>query len=302
MRLFYFSGYRADRAFLAAQRASAAFVRVYVIAYKLRTFSGGTAVFFYVSLVFVAEISERGEHGIRSRLTESAERAVLYLSAQLFEQLDISVSAIALAYPLKSFSQAHSADAAGDALPARLVCCEIKKEFCHAHHAGALVHNDHSARAHYRARCRKSLVVYNRVGKLRGDASAGRAAELNALELFAAAYSAADIKNNISERLAHRYFNKSAALYLACQRKNFCAFAGLGAYSGKRLSAVVDYPCYIRECLNIVYVRRLVHISRLRRERRLEARHTALTLKGFNKSCLFAADECSRARLYSEFA
>lgn len=100
-----------------------------MIAYKLRAFSGGTAVFFYVSFVFAAKISERGENGIWGCLTESAERAVFYLSTQLFEQLDISVSAAALAYPLKSFPEAHSADATGNALSARLVRCEIEKEF-----------------------------------------------------------------------------------------------------------------------------------------------------------------------------
>ena len=70
MRLFHFAGYRAYRAFFAAQRAPAAFVRVYMIAYKLRAFSGGTAVFFYVSFVFAAKISERGENGIWGCLSQ----------------------------------------------------------------------------------------------------------------------------------------------------------------------------------------------------------------------------------------
>ena len=210
----------ADRAFFAAQRASAAFVRVYVIAYKLRTFSSGTAVFFYVSLVFVAEISERGENGIRSRLTESAERAVLYLSAQLFEQLDISVSAIALAYPLKSFSQAHSTDAAWYALPARLVCCEIEKEFCHAHHAGVLVHNDHTARTHHAADGGEVVVVYLGVHEARGDASAGRSAGLSRLELLAGRDAAADDLDDLSEGGAHRDLDETGVGDLSAESED----------------------------------------------------------------------------------
>ena len=110
-----------------------------MIAYKLGTFVGGAAVFLYVRLIFFAKISERSQYGIRSRLTESAERAVLYLSAKLFEQLDIPVFAPAAAYALENFSEPQSAYAAGDALSAGFVCCEVKEEFCHSHHASTLV-------------------------------------------------------------------------------------------------------------------------------------------------------------------
>ena len=115
---------------------------------------------------------------------------------------------------------------------------KIKEKLSHTYHTGCLIHNNHSARAHNCARSTERLIVDYCVKKLCGNTAAGRTAHLNSFEFLAVLYSAADVKYNVSERFAHRYFNKTALFNLTRESKNLCTLAALRAHSGKGLAAV----------------------------------------------------------------
>ena len=189
-----------------------------------------------------------------------------------------------------------------DALAAALLGGEVQEEARHADHAGALVHNDHAARAHDGARGRELVVVDDGVELARGHAAAGGAAELDGLELLAAADASANVKDDFAKRLAHGNLHKAAATDLAGKGKHLGALGVLGAHGGKRLAAVVDDPRDVGVGLHVVDVGRLEPVAGLRRERRLKARHATLALERFDKGGLFSAHKRAGTGLYPQGA
>ncbi len=69
------------------------------------------------------------------------------------------------------------------------------------------------------------LVVNARVAQRRGDAAAGRAADLHGLELAPVADAAADLLDDLADRDAHRHLDQPAAHDLAGEREDLGALA-----------------------------------------------------------------------------
>src|ERR1043166_1156442 len=129
-----------DGTMLRANRAADA-VFAHAILNQSATFSGWAAAL-KVRLVFVPEIFERGEHGIRGGLAESAEAGRADLASESLEFGQIRFLALAGAQAIEDIQHPPGADAAKGAFPARLVLGELQKVTRDIYHACAVVEHD----------------------------------------------------------------------------------------------------------------------------------------------------------------
>ena len=79
MRLFDRTGDGADGTLSCAGCTATALVRIDLILEKVLTYAGRALLIDNVSHVLIAEVAECGEYGVRSCLTETAERSRLYV-------------------------------------------------------------------------------------------------------------------------------------------------------------------------------------------------------------------------------
>ena len=177
------------------------------------------------------------------------------------------------------------------ALAAALLGGEVEEEAGHAHHAGALVHDDHAAGAHDGTRGGQFVVVDHGVELARRNAAARGSAQLDGLELPAVADTAADAKDHLTQRGAHGDLYQAAAGDLAGKREHLGALGVLGAHGSKGLAAMLDDPRHVGVGLDVVDVGRLEPVAGLCWEGRLEARHAALALERLDERRFLAADK-----------
>ena len=167
-----------------------------LVSTQSNTFLSGALLLTDVSVVLIAEVTDGGQNGVGSGLTQAAQSAVLNSQAQLFQQLDVAFATLAGNNTAQDFLQTLGTDTAVDTLTAGLVLGEVQEELGHTHHAGGLVHNDHTAGAHDGAGSAQSLVVDDGVQQVSGDTAAGGAAQLHSLELMTVADAAGDTEDN----------------------------------------------------------------------------------------------------------
>ena len=131
-----------------AQGAALALVWVDPVGEQAGALLGGTLLIADMGLVLVAEIADRCQNGVRGRLTQTAQCAVLDTLAELFQQLHIALFALALADAVEDLQNTRRADAARRTFPAGLLGRKAQEEPGHIDHTGAVIHNDHTAGTH----------------------------------------------------------------------------------------------------------------------------------------------------------
>ena len=88
----------------------------------------------------------------------------------------------------------------------------------------------------------RASIVDRRVGQLGGHASAGRAADLDGLELPPVGHAAADLVDDLPDGHAHRHLDQPAAADLAGQGEDLGPLAVVGAQLGELLGPVAKDP------------------------------------------------------------
>ena len=109
-----------SRALLGADAAADTGVHVDGVANEVLAHAGGALLVHDVSHILVAEVAQGGENGVRSRLTQAAERCGLDVVAEFLhtvQVLQLTVTGDDLVQQLK---QALGTDTAGGALTAGL--------------------------------------------------------------------------------------------------------------------------------------------------------------------------------------
>ena len=107
-----------------------------------RAHTGGTFLVPDVRNVFIAEMPDGGQHRVRRRLPQAAQRGILDLVAEIDQPLDVTFFAFAFADAVEDLQHALGAHAARHALAARLVLDKVQEVARHVDHAGVLVHDD----------------------------------------------------------------------------------------------------------------------------------------------------------------
>src|SRR5512133_3219792 len=252
VRLLLLPRDRSFRAVADAQRAACARRLVDHVGDEAGAAMRGTAPLHDVRVVLVAEVAQRGEGGVRSRLAQAAKRRRLDVLTQLLEPLDVAGRSLAGDDPLEALEHPQRPDPAARALPAGLVLRELEEEAGHLHHAGGVVEDDHAPGSHDRAGPGDLVVVDPRVAERCRDAAARRSAHLHRLERPVVDDPAADVEDDVVDGDPHRHLDEARALHLAGHREDLRSLALLGAHRGERLGAVLDDPGDVRERLDVV--------------------------------------------------
>ena len=182
MLLFDFAGNRADRTLACASGTTLTCVSDR-ISYERLTGGCRTLVVVNMVFVFVPEVFDRRKNRVWSCLSKTAERAVLDLACQFFQQFDIAVSAFASGDPFEDFQHSLGADPAVVTLTAGFVAGEVQEVSRHVNHTGIFVHNDHTAGAYNRAGLVDIFVCNRRVDQACRNTAAGWSAHLHRFEL-----------------------------------------------------------------------------------------------------------------------
>src|ERR1035437_8475592 len=226
-------------------------------------------------LVFVAEKSQRAQRGIRRGLAETAEAGVLYHVAKFFQLREVARGGFAIRNFVEEVVHLHRARAAGNALAAGFIHAEFHEEARDLHHVRAVVHDDHAARTHDRAKLAERFVIHRRVEMLRGNATARWPARLHGFYLAAVRRAGAHFLDDDAQRRAHWNFDQPGVFNFSRERENFCALALLRADAGEPFRAVAINRRHVREGLDVVDERGATMQAALRRERWRSEEHTA---------------------------
>ena len=124
--------------------------------------------------------------------------------------------------------------------------------------------------------------------------TAGGAADLHGLELFAVRDAAADVENDLADGRAHRHLDKARVDHVACQGEGLRAGALLRADAMVPLHAVFDDERDVGKRLHIVEHRGLCPQAMLDGARRFDARHAAIALDRRGQGAALTADERAR--------
>ena len=206
MRLFECTADRADRALLRTDRAPAALVRENLGNRQSLALACGTALILHMCFIFVAEVAQRRENRIGSRLAESAERTHLDRFRRFFEESKRILVRVALRDIVEERKHLLGSFTAGNAFSAGFVLRETHEELRHSRHTGLLVHHDQAAGTDHRADTLQRVKIKRQVNHLLCEASAGRTADLDGLEVVRRDFAvivrdaAADLVDDFAER------------------------------------------------------------------------------------------------------
>ncbi len=284
--------YRTDGALLGAQRAADASVGDPVV--DERDALAGRAPALQMGLVFLPEITQRGQHGVGRGLAQPADAAGADGVGEILQRREVVRPAAALADAIQDIQHAAGAHAAQRAFAARLVLSEAEEIAGDIDHAVGIVQNHQTARPHDGARRREGLVVHRRIEERDGDASAGRPADLDGLEVATGQGPAADLLDDLTEGHPHGHLDQPAALHLAGQGEDLGSLAAGRAEGREAFGAVAENPRDEGQGLDVVDQGGPAVQARLSRIRRSQARHAAATLDGGQQGGFLAADEGPR--------
>ncbi len=112
-----------------------------------------------MTLVFVSEVPECAEYGIGGRPAETAHCRVLHSRGQFLKENHLLERSFACRDVLQDFMHSLGALSTREAFSARFILQEFHEVLRDIDHAGVLIHDDHAARAHDRARLGQAVVV-----------------------------------------------------------------------------------------------------------------------------------------------
>ena len=293
MRFLAFALDGIDGAIAGAEGAADAELRVDVVGQQGFALPCRTLVVADVGDVFVIEVFQGREHGVRGGLPQSAERRVLDDVAQVAQVLQVLHGAFALGDAGEDFQEALVADAAGGAFPAGFLHDELQVEFGDRHHAVVLVHDNHAAGTHHGAGCQQVVKVNGGVEVLFGQAAAGRSAGLHGFEFLAVLDAAADFVDDLAEGGAHGHFNQADVVDFAGKGEHFRALGLLRADGSEPIRPFDEDGRHVGKGLDVIDVGRFAQVAGLGREGGLGGRLAALPFHGVDEGGLLAADERS---------
>ena len=252
--------------------------------------------------VFVLEVGERGQHGVRRRFAETAQGGVLDHLGEGAQLLNVAGAAVALRDPGENVEHTGRALAARGALAARLVADEVHEKLRDGHHARVLVHDNEAAGADDRAGLFQRVKVHGQIHVRLGQAAAGRAADLHGLERFAVFDAAADVVHDLAHRRAHGHFDQAGVDDVAREGEGLRAGAALRADGFEPVRALFDNVGHVGKRLDVVQAGGLAVQALVDGARGLRARHAAVALDGRGHGRALAADEraCAAVDVHME--
>jgi hypothetical protein len=145
MRILYASLDSIYGALTCTSGTTAALISVDLILHKVLTYVSRTLLVNDMSNILIAEVSESGKNGVRSRLTKTAQRTCLDVVAKLFHLIKVFHLTVSACDLIEKLKKTNSTDTARYALTAGLIHGKFKEELSDVNHTVVFVHNDKSA-------------------------------------------------------------------------------------------------------------------------------------------------------------
>ena len=246
-------------------------------------------------LVFLAEITQGAQNGVRGRLAQPAEGGILDDGGHLLEQLDIALLALALGDVCQNFEHPFGSLAAGGAFPAGFVLAEVHEEAGHVDGAGVLVHDDQTAGTHDCPQFGDFFIIDRGVEMLRGNHAARGSAELGGLEPLSLGNASADVEDDGAEGRSHRDFDQADVVDVAGEGEDLRSLALFRSDAGVPGPAPEHDLSDVGERLHVVQDARFLPEAGNGGEGGSRSRHAALSLDGGHQRRFLAADERARA-------
>ncbi len=238
------------------------------------------------------ELRERRHDGVGRSLAEAADRGVAHHLRRGRRAGASSLVAIAIAARARRCERlllAHGADAAGDALAARLVAEEGGDAGSMSPRSTVSSKHEHDARSERGPASRAPSKVSGMSSWSGRDERAGRAAEQHRLRASAARYPAGQLEQ-LAERRAELELVEARPARRGPRRRRASDRSIAACRCGVRRAALEDDGGHVDERLDVVDDRRLAEQADLDRERRLVARLAAVALDRLEERRLLAAD------------
>ena len=159
--------------------------------------------------IFIAEVTQRGEDRVGSRLTKAAESGIGDGLRQIFQFVEHLFGAFAVTDFFEHFQHTAGTDTAGSAFPAGFVFGEFQIELRHGGHAVLVGQHDHTAGTHHGTDLAEVGVVDGGIEVFFGDTAAGGTAGLHSFDFITAGDTAADFVDDFTEGCAHGDFNQT---------------------------------------------------------------------------------------------
>ena len=246
--------------------------------------------------IFISEITQCGQDGVRSCLAQAAKGGILDLMAELFHLIEHFHGAVAVGDLGQHFQQTLGADTAGRTLAAGFVTDEFHIEPGNVDHTVVFIQNDHAAGTHHGAGRDQVLIRNGCIQFILCQTAAGRSAGLDSLELLAFGAAAADIVNDLTQSSAHGDLDQTRVVDLAAQREDLGALGLVGTDGGIPFGSLAYDHGNVGNGLYVIDRSRLAPYTGNGRERRLRGRHAAAALDRSDQSCFFTVDKSARAQ------
>ncbi len=176
-------------------------------------------------LILPAEVTDRRQHRIGSRLSQSAEGGIFYNISQVHKGIDITFPALAPGNPFQDLQHPLCSHPAGDAFAAGLLLNKFQEKPCHIHHAALIIHYNQTAGTHYGSQLLKVIVVQRNTKILQGDAAPRGPSDLGGLVGFSSLDAAAHFKDKISQGRSDGDLHKPCISDGSRQGKDLCSLA-----------------------------------------------------------------------------
>ena len=105
----------------------------------------------------------------------------------------------------------------GGALSAGLVIAKRYEKLGHIHHAGVLIHDNHTPGTHNGTDFGDIFIIDRGIHEFHGDTASGRSSGLHGFKLFPVGNASANVIDDLSERGAHGNFHKPGVVYFSHQ-------------------------------------------------------------------------------------
>ena len=142
MMLFHITMNCANRTITSTFGATNTFFRQHFKYGKFFTSTCRTTMVMYMRYIFIAEILQSRQNGVRCCLTQCAQRVVFNIVAQGFQLLNITVFTSATGDFLQHFQKAFCTNTTSSTFTAGLINSEAEKELCDVNHTCGFIHNN----------------------------------------------------------------------------------------------------------------------------------------------------------------
>jgi len=111
----------------------------------------------------VAEVFQCADDRVGCTLTQATQAVGSNLLTQLFQQFDVPIFAFPGTDAVQDIEDPPGANTARGTFSTTLILCKFHEEAGNIHHAGFIIHDDHTTRTHHGSCCSKCFIINRQV-------------------------------------------------------------------------------------------------------------------------------------------